>query len=64
MKVTAQEHFPLDAGHTALLAENERLLALLKRAEEELRLIRMKDCLAVYDTTIRLEMRSALSAKG
>lgn len=37
------------------------LLALLKRAEEELRLIRMKDCAVVYDVGLRMEMRLAIA---
>jgi len=36
------------------------LLAVLARAQEELRLIRMKDCAAVYDTTLRLDMKLLL----
>lgn len=36
------------------------LAGLLERALEELRLIRMKDCGAVYDVTLRLDMAALL----
>jgi hypothetical protein len=42
-------------------ADYAALLAILKRAHEELCLIRMKDCAAVYDTTLRAEIGIALS---
>jgi hypothetical protein len=44
-------------------AELEAARALLRRAEEELRLIRMKDCGAVYDTTLRIELHAATKEK-
>lgn len=37
------------------------LVEALERAQEELRLIRMKDCDAVYDTTLRMDMELVLS---
>jgi SOS-response transcriptional repressor LexA len=40
------------------------LIALLKRAHEELRLIRMKDSGAVYDVTIRAEIEIALAKES
>ena len=40
------------------------MVLLLARAHEELRLIRMKDSGAVYDTGIRTEIAIALSAPG
>ena len=45
----------------ALIAAAPELLDLLIRAQEELRLIRMKDCAAVYDTTVRTEINIALA---
>jgi len=38
-----------------LVAALEQSQALLDRAETELRLIRSKDCNAVYDTTLRMD---------
>lgn len=40
---------------------HEALVELLTRAREELRLIRIKDCGAVYDSTLRIEIDIVLS---
>jgi hypothetical protein len=40
---------------------HDDLVAALKRAMEELRLIRMKDCNVVYDTTLRVVASLALT---
>ncbi len=40
----------------------EELLKALKRAQEELRLIRMKDCNVVYDITLKIDMAAAIKA--
>jgi hypothetical protein len=42
-------------------AERDALLALLRRAEEELRLINLKDTGAIYDVGLRTAMRLALA---
>jgi len=49
-----------DAYIRRLEAENAELVALLQRAAEELRLIRMKDCDATYDITLRTELSDAI----
>lgn len=56
-------NFELAATPQAVLAISSRveeLTSLLLRAEEELRLIRMKDCGAVYDITLRTELGTTL----
>lgn len=50
----------LAAAYIGTRADVDGLADLLTRALEELRLIRMKDCGAVYDVTLRLEMAAAL----
>jgi hypothetical protein len=52
---------PETEANARLISAAPKLLELLKRAQEELRLIRMKDCGAVYDATLRLEMASAIA---
>lgn len=52
---------PRGPQHAALIASAPDLLAVLKRAQEELRLIRMKDTGAVYDTTLRFDITLALT---
>lgn len=48
-----------------LKAMNEALISVLERAMEELRMIRMKDCNAVYDITLRAQASALLPiAKG
>ncbi len=42
-------------ANARLIAAAPDLLDICKRQREELRLIRMKDCGAVYDTTVRIE---------
>jgi hypothetical protein len=49
-----------EEGNARLIAAAPTLLDLLKRAREELRLIRMKDCGVIYDVLIRLEMDMAI----
>lgn len=39
-----------------LIAAAPKLLDLLERAREELRLIHMKDCGVIYDVGLRIEM--------
>lgn len=51
-----EEESAIVAANARLVAGAPDLLAILKRAGEELRLIRMKDCPAVYDVTLRLEI--------
>lgn len=41
----------------------EKLVNVVERAYEELRLIRAKDCNAIYDTTLRLDMALALKTE-
>lgn len=47
-------------ANAALVFAAPDLLAALKGAREELRLIRMKDCDRVYDPTLRLKMDIAI----
>lgn len=44
-----------------LIAEAPNMYELLKRAQEELRMIRMKDSDAVYDVGLRVEMERVLA---
>jgi hypothetical protein len=44
-----------------LKASHAELLRVLKAAQEELRLIRMKDSDAVYDTMLRTDMSAAIT---
>lgn len=55
---------PLIAERDTAQADARRLRALLGRADRELEMIRMKDCDAVYDTLIRVEMAAALAQGG
>ena len=48
-------------ANARLMAAAPDLLATLKRAREELRMIEMKDCGAVYDTTLRIAMDMFIS---
>lgn len=48
----------------ALLDAYERASALIRRADEELRLIRMKDCDALYDITLRMELGDYIAKHG
>ncbi len=48
-------------ANARLIAAAPDLLDICKRQREELRLIRMKDCGAVYDTTVRVEADMAIS---
>lgn len=52
-----EKHIPASPGMQEGLSD---LIAICRRLQEELRLIRMKDCGAVYDTTIRIEAESLL----
>lgn len=49
-------------ANAQLIASAPRLYEALERAQEELRLLRMKDTGAVYDTTLRFDMQAALRA--
>lgn len=53
----------LAADRDSWAAESTVLASLLKRADEELRLIRMKDHPGVYDVTLRMETDIALRAR-
>lgn len=47
----------------SLEQERASLRGLLAEAEEEMRLIRMKDSRAIYDPTLRMRIRAALQPK-
>lgn len=47
-------------ANARLIAAAPKLYELLARASEEMRLIEMKDCGAIYDVGLRSEIRSAL----
>lgn len=49
-----------DEGMYQLRCELETWKSLAKRANEELRLIRMKDCGAVYDVLLRTDLHQAI----
>ena len=53
-----------DLKHTALgvKAERDEAVALLREAQEELRLIRMKDTATVYDPTLRVRVAAFLAS--
>src|SRR5438046_2486779 len=52
-------------ANARLIAASPEMLSALEGAQEELRLIRMKDTNAVYDPTIRIRIREAIRrAKG
>lgn len=44
--------------------ERDEAIAVLRRAQEELRLIRSKDCDRVYDVTLRFEIDAILAKAG
>jgi hypothetical protein len=48
-------------ANARLIAAAPDLLEICKRQREELRLIRMKDCGAVYDVTVRMDADIAIS---
>jgi hypothetical protein len=60
-----QRRVEIDAELARERAVNKELVEALEAAREELRLIRMKDCDRVYDSTLRMKMDLALSrARG
>lgn len=52
----------LEQSYDTLKAQRDALLEVVKRQQEELRLIRMKDCDAVYDVALRLDVELAIAA--
>lgn len=54
-------HNPEQEANARLIAAAPELLEALKGAQEELRLIRMKDTNAVYNPTIRILMELAIA---
>lgn len=60
---TTEGTFDCEANARLIVVAPE-LLDALKRAREELRLIRMKDCDRVYDVTLRLAMDLVIAKGG
>lgn len=52
----------LERELAALTQQRDALREVLADAQEELRLIRMKDSIACYDPTLRIRISAALSA--
>ena len=63
--IEKHDNDPEQEANARLISAAPELYESLEGAQEELRLIRMKDCDAVYDPTIRVRIQLALAkARG